>query len=228
MHIEHVRLTLDGGLKTSALLHRPEAARALLVFAHGAGAGMAHPFMEEVSVALARRGVATLRYNFPFMEALAGKRWARPDPPMIAHAAVRAAVRAAGALAPDLPLFAGGKSFGARMTSQMQAERQEPNVRGLVLIGYPLHLAKKPSVSRAQHLQLVQQSMLFVQGTRDALARSDLLEEVCGSQARAHVHWIEGADHGFGVLVRSGRTHGDVIDEIASVVTLWMNAQLIE
>ena len=228
MQTAQFKLNLEGDDQVSALVMRPAQAHSMYVFAHGAGAGMTHSFMEEVAIALAARGIATLRFNFPFMETLAGKRWARTDSPKVAQAAVRAAVRAAGALAPDLPLFAGGKSFGARMTSQMQAEGIEPNVRGLVFIGYPLHLANKPSLKRAQHLPLVQLPMLVLQGTRDSLARSDLLEATCAPLPLAHLHWIEGADHAFDVLVRSGRTHADVVDEIADAVTAWIKARLVE
>lgn len=189
---------------------------------------MTHSFMEEIAAALASRDIATLRFNFPFMEALAGKRWSRPDPPKVAQAAVRSVLSTAKVLAPDLPLFAGGKSFGARMTSQMFAECDDPAVRGLIFIGYPLHLANKPSVTRAQHLPLVQKPMLFVQGTRDALARPDRLEAVCAPLPMTKLQWIEGADHGFGVLVRSGRTHKDVLDDIADGVALWIEARLFE
>jgi predicted alpha/beta-hydrolase family hydrolase len=226
MQADRLTLNVNAELKTSALLLRPPLARSLLVFAHGAGAGMTHPFMEEVSHALAGRSVATLRFNFPFMDQLHGKRWNRPDPAPIAQAAVRAAIAAASEIAPDLPLFAGGKSFGARMTSQMQAEREEPAVRGLVFVGYPLHLANKPAVTRAKHLPLIHQPMLFVQGTRDALADRALLSCVCENLPLASVHWIEGADHGFDVLVRSGRTHDDVINEIADAVDAWIKAEL--
>ena len=226
MSADRLSLKINDDLTTSALLLRPPLSRALFVFAHGAGAGMMHSFMEETAHALADRAVATLRFNFPFIEQLQGKRWSRPDSAPVAQAAVRAAIAAAIALAPDLPVFAGGKSFGARMTSQMQAEREEPAVRGLVFIGYPLHLANKPAITRAQHLASVRKPMLLVQGTRDALAQRDLLSSVCETLALARLHWIEGADHGFEVLVRSGRTHSDVIDELADVIESWISVQL--
>lgn len=226
MNADRLTLSVTDGLKTSALMLRPPMARALFVFAHGAGAGMAHSFMEETAYALADRSIATLRFNFPFMDQLQGKRWSRPDSAPIAQAAVRAAVDAAMKIAPDLPVFAGGKSFGARMTSQMLAEGEEHVVRGLVFIGYPLHLANKPAIARAKHLASVRQPMLFVQGTRDALAQRDLLSLVCADLPLAHLHWIDGADHGFDVLVRSGRTHREVISEVADITFTWMTAEL--
>ncbi len=223
----------------SGLLLRPADARALLVLAHGAGAGMEHPFMEAVARLLAERGVATLRWQFPYMEA--GSR--RPDRPAVAVAAVRAAVaegarlaagaprRAAGgregddrteALTP-LPMFAGGKSFGGRMTSEAQAEAPLPHVRGLVMLGFPLHAAKKPDVRRAEHLARIEAPMLFVQGTRDALADLDLLRDALARHAPgADVHVVEGADHAFHVLKRSGRTDEEALTETADAVTAWM------
>ncbi len=226
MQADRLTLNVNDELKTSALLLRPPMARSLLTFAHGAGAGMTHSFMEETANALAGRSVATLRFNFLFMDQLQGKRWSRPDPAPVAQAVVRAAIASAAEIAPDLPLFAGGKSFGARMTSQMQAEREEPAVRGLVFIGYPLHLANKPAVSRATHLPLIHQPMLFVQGSRDALADRALLSSVCEQLPLAQVHWVEGADHGFDVLVRSGRTHDEIINEIADATCAWINDKL--
>jgi len=159
------------------------------------------------------------------MDALSGQRWGRTDPPAVAHGAVRAAVAHARKMAPDLPLFAGGKSFGARMTSQAQAQQPMEDVRGLVFVGFPLHLAKKPAITRAAHLSQVRTPMLFVQGTRDALADLTLMRSVC-ALPQSDLHVVEGADHGFSVLVRSGRSGADVIREIGDSVARWINLQL--
>ena len=217
----------DGG-RVSALFIRPHESRALLLFAHGAGANMTHAFMEDVAAALAAERIATLRFNFPFMEKMGERRWSRPDAPSIAHAVIRAAVSRAQELAPDLALFAGGKSFGARMTSQAQAHLPLDGVKGLIFVGYPLHLAKKPSVARAGHMADICAPMLFVQGSRDALADSGLIQTVCAKLPDATLHMIDGADHGFGVLVRSGRTGPDVIAEIARAVAGWVELQLTD
>ncbi|MDO9711624.1 alpha/beta hydrolase family protein [Paracraurococcus lichenis] len=203
----------------SGLLDRPDGARALLVLAHGAGAGMEHPFMAAVAAGLAARRIATLRYQFPFMEA--GSK--RPDRPALAEAAVRAAVAAATERAPDLPLFAGGKSFGGRMTSQAQAAGPLPGLRGIVFLGFPLHAAGTPSDLRAEHLARVQVPMLFLQGTRDALADLGLLRSVvAGLGTRATLHEIAGADHSFHVPVRSGRTEVQVLDAMLDALAGWM------
>jgi predicted alpha/beta-hydrolase family hydrolase len=215
-------IRLDDGASISGALIAPSRARSLFVFAHGAGAGMSHIFMEQTAAALAERDVATLRFNFPFMERTGDKRFARPDAPAAAHAATRAAIAHARTLAPDLALFAGGKSFGARMASQAAAERPLEGVRGLVFIGFPLHPAGKPSIGRAAHLRDVGPPMLFVQGARDGLADPGLVREVCGSLPRATLHEVDAADHGFGVLVRSGRKPSDVMSEIADVVAQWI------
>ena len=203
----------------SALPIRPRGARACFVFAHGAGAGMAHSFMEAIAGGLAERAVATLRYQFPYMEK--GSR--RPDTPAVAHAAVRAAVAEAARLYPGLPLIAGGKSFGARMTSQAQAGAPLPNVAGLAFLGFPLHPAGKPSVDRAAHLTDVKIPMLFLQGTRDTLAELKLLEPVVKELGRkATLHVVEGGDHSFHVLARSGRKDADVITEICDAMAAWI------
>jgi predicted alpha/beta-hydrolase family hydrolase len=204
--------------ESDVLLLRPAGAAALLVLAHGAGAGMRHPFMQAIAEALAGRGVATLRYQFPYMDA--GGR--RPDPPAVAEAAVAVAVGQARALAPDLPLFAGGTSFGGRMTSGAQAQAPLDGVRGLVFLGFPLHPAGRPGTARAAHLDRVSVPMLFLQGTRDPLAGLDLLRSVCDHLgARATLHVVEGADHSFAVLKRSGRTNAEVLAELASTIAEW-------
>ncbi len=201
------------------LLERPPDAHALLVLAHGAGAGMRHAFMEAAAQRLAERGVATLRYEFPYMAA--GGR--RPDRPPVARAAVRAAVAAGLELARGLPVFAGGKSFGGRMTSQEASAGGLSGVAGLVFLGFPLHPAGRPGTERADHLAGVRQPMLFVQGTRDRLAELELLRPVLdGLGPRATLHVEEGADHGFHVLKRSGRTDAGVLDAIADAVAAWM------
>jgi len=193
----------------SALLLRSDDARALYVFAHGAGAGMSHKALEANAKALAERGIATLRYQFPYME----KGSKRVDPPKVAHAAVRAAVADAGRLAPELPLFAGGRSFGGRMTSQAQALEPLPRVQGLAFLGFPLHPAGKPGIERAEHLAHVGIPMLFVSGDRDALADVDLLKPVvAGLGDRATLHLVAGADHSFRVAAKEA----EAIDALAA------------
>jgi hypothetical protein len=208
-----------GGDQVSALFLRPAQAKALYLFAHGAGAGMTHPSMESNAQGLAVRGIATLRYQFLYMEK--GSR--RPDPPPRAHAAVRAAAVEARQLAPDLPLFAGGRSFGGRMTSQAQAIEPLPAVRGLAFLGFPLHPAGKPGVQRAEHLAQVLIPMLFVSGDHDALAEIDLLEPVvAGLGARATLHLARDADHSLKVPARSGRTAADAEAEALDAMAAWM------
>lgn len=220
---EMFRIGLSGGLAVSALLRRPQDARAALVLAHGAGAGMEHPFMEELSAALATQGIATLRFQFPFME----QRSKRPDTPAVAQAAIRAAVAQAQARMPGVPLLAGGKSFGGRMTSQAQSASPLPGVRGLVFFGFPLHPAGKPSSSRADHLARVAVPMLFLQGTRDALADLPLVRATTSRLgARATLHVVEGADHAFHVLVRSGRTDAQALEELAATARRWIDAKV--
>jgi hypothetical protein len=207
----------------SALLERPPDAWLLYVLAHGAGAGMRHSFLESISGALASRGVATLRYQFPYMEA--GSR--RPDPPTVAEATVRAAVSTAAEAAPDLPLIAGGKSFGGRMTSGAAATSL-PGVRGLAFLGFPLHPPGRPGTRRADHLVRVDLPMLFLQGTRDQFAQSDLITGVCQRLgSRATLHPIEGADHSFGVLKSSGRTPASVLDELADTLVQWVRSRVL-
>ena len=205
----------------SALLDRPPKARACFVFSHGAGAGMTHPFMETVASGLGERGIATLRYQFSYME----KGSKRPDPPPIAHAAVRAAVAEAARRCPGLPLIAGGKSFGGRMTSQAQAIAPLDGVHGLAFLGFPLHPAGKPSSDRAKHLADIKIPMLFVQGTRDSLAELKLLEPVVKKLGpTATLHRVEGADHSFHVPARSGRNDAEVMREILDAFSDWVGA----
>ena len=202
----------------SGLLLRPDGARLIYVLAHGAGAGMRHPFLESISQRLAERSIATLRYQFPYMETRAR----RPDPPAVAAATVRAVMVEAARVAPGLPLVAGGKSFGGRMTSTAQAEAPLPGVRGLVFLGFPLHPPGRPGDSRAEHLAQVQIPVLFLQGTRDEFADLKLLRPVVKRLgAGATLHLVEGGDHSFHVLKRSGRTDADVMSELADVVTEW-------
>src|SRR5947207_4068215 len=208
----------DGVGSVSALLLRPDVARLLYVLAHGAGAGMRHPFLESIAQRLAARGIATLRYQFPYMERRAG----RPDSPAIAAATVRAAVAEAARVAPGLPLVAGGKSFGGRMTSTAQAEAPLPGVRGLLFLGFPLHPPGKPGDKRAEHLDRVQIPMLFLQGDRDEFADLKLLKPVVKRLGeRAKLHLVEGGDHSFKVLKRSGRTDADVMSELADAMVRW-------
>jgi uncharacterized protein len=204
--------------EVSALLLRPADARWLLVFAHGAGAGMRHRFMAEMSGHLAEVGIATFRYQFPYMEA--GSR--RPDSRATLLATVRAAVAAASEAAPDLPLLAGGKSMGGRMASLAAAEAPLPGVRGLVFFGFPLHAAGRPSSERGDHLAAALQPMLFLQGERDQLADLTLLRPICARLgARATLHVVPTADHGFHVLKRSGRSDDEVLAELAHNVAAW-------
>jgi predicted alpha/beta-hydrolase family hydrolase len=210
-----------GAGQVSGLLLRPSRAKALYLFAHGAGAGMTHRAMESNAQGLAERGIATLRYQFPYMEK--GSR--QPDPPKIAHAAVRAAAEKARELAPDLPLFAGGRSFGGRMTSQTQTEAPLAGVRGLAFLGFPLHPAGKPGIERAEHLSRVQVPMLFVSGSRDALAELDLLNSVVRSLGeQATLHLVMDADHSFKVAAKSGRTPSDAEADALDAMADWMLA----
>ena len=212
---------VNGGDRVSGLLEVPEDARACYVLAHGAGAGMAHPFMAAIANALARHGIATLRYQFPYME----QRSKRPDPPKVAQAAVRAAAAEAMRRLPGIPLFAGGKSFGGRMTSQAQAVSPLPEVRGLVFLGFPLHPAGRPSDERGAHLFDVRIPMLFLQGTRDALAELSLLQPLVRRLGtRVRLKLFEDADHSFHVPARSGVRDSDVIAQMADEVAQWIQA----
>ncbi len=222
-HAEPVAIAVEDGLRVSGLLLVPPGARACHVLAHGAGAGMDHPFMAAVAAELARRGIATLRYQFPAMER--GAR--RPDPPPLAQATVRAAAAKALRLLPGLPLVAGGKSFGARMTSQAQASAPLQGVRGLAFLGFPLHPAGRPSQERAKHLFAVQIPMLFLQGTRDALATLDQLQPLCDALgARATLKFFQDADHSFHVPARSGRKDAQVRSEMLDALAAWIDGLL--
>ena len=219
---EPLTLTVDDQTMVSALWLQPPKPRWTYVFAHGAGAGMHHSFMAALSQALVDASVATLRYQFPYMER--GSK--RPDSPAVAHAAVRAAVAAARKRLPGTPLFAGGKSFGGRMTSQAQAAEAMPGVRGLVFVGFPLHPAGKPGIDRAAHLAQVAVPMLFLQGTRDELADLALLQGVVqglGNQATLHIE--DDADHAVHVRTRSGRNDAQVVLALADAMAAWFLAQ---
>lgn len=214
-----VTITIDDARRVSGLLLAPGEARTCYVLAHGAGAGMTHPFMVSIANGLAERGVATLRYQFPYMEQ--GSK--RPDTPKIAQAAVRAAVAAAAQLVPDLALFAGGKSFGGRMTSQAQAALPLPGVRGLVFLGFPLHPAGRPSDERGTHLFDVQIPMLFLQGTRDGLATLELLEPLVERLgARATLKLFQDADHSFHVPARTGLKDAEVRTDMLDALVNWI------
>ncbi len=217
MKADPVIITVDEARTVSGLMQAPDSAFACYVFAHGAGAGMTHRFMEEVASGLAKRGVASLRFQFPYMES--GSK--RPDRPALAHATVRAAVAMAERIAPGLPLFAGGKSFGARMTSQAQAEAPLQGVLGLAFLGFPLHQANRPSDDRAQHLNAVRVPMLFIQGTRDALADMKLLVPVVDTLG-ATLKIIGGADHSFHVPARLGMTDAQVLGQALDWMADWM------
>jgi uncharacterized protein len=216
---QSITITLPDAQRVSGLLCVPPEPRACYVFAHGAGAGMAHAFMNAIADGFAARQIATLRYQFPYMEQ--GGR--RPDSPKLAHSAVRAAVLEAAQRLPGIPLFAGGKSFGGRMTSQAQAASPLPSVGGLVFFGFPLHPPEKPSTERAKHLSEVTIPMLFLQGTRDEFAQLPLLEPVCRELGtRATLKLLADADHSFHVLARSGRKDADVRGELLDTTVEWL------
>lgn len=204
----------------SAIRTRPDKARACYVLAHGAGADMRHAFMERVAAGLANRGIATFRFNFPYME----KKQGRPDQPAVAHAAIRAAVAEAARLCPGLKLVAGGKSFGGRMTSQAQSKAALPDVKGLAFLGFPLHADKKPSTERAEHLADIAIPMLFLQGTRDGLADLGTLKPVIAALgAKAMLHEVAGGDHSFAVLKKSGRSNDEALTEVLDTLAAWID-----
>jgi predicted alpha/beta-hydrolase family hydrolase len=214
-----VRIRVDESSEVSGLFMRPPNVWACYVFAHGAGAGMDHSFMTLFAQALASRAVATLRFQFPYVES--GSK--RVDGPQVAQQAVRAAVEKAAELLPAVPLFAGGKSFGGRMTSQAQALGLLPGVAGLVFVGFPLHPAGKPSTARADHLSDVTVPMLFLQGTKDALAELQLVKDAtAGLGPNVTLHLVDQADHSFHVPVRSGRTDAQVLEELVTTMISWM------
>jgi predicted alpha/beta-hydrolase family hydrolase len=215
---EQLRFGVEDVGEVSALLLRPAKARWLLALAHGAGAGMSHPFMEKLAGELAGAGLATLRYQFPYME----ERRHIPDAPAALTATVVAAVRTAAKAAPDLPLLAGGKSMGGRMTSQAAAQRALDGVRGLVFFGFPLHPPNRPATKRAEHLEKITEPMLFLQGTRDTFADLKLLRPICAKLgSRATLHVFETADHSFHVLKKSGKSDEEVMRELAATVASW-------
>lgn len=217
---QELKLDVARSGPVSAVLMRPDDARACYVLAHGTGAGMRHASMETIAAGLGDRGIATLRFNFPYMEAKKG----RPDQPDVAHAAIRAAVAEAARLCPGSKLVAGGKSFGGRMTSQAQAKAPLPDVKGLAFLGFPLHADGKPSIARAEHLASVTIPLLFLQGTRDKLVDLDLLRPVVEALgARATLHEIAGGDHGFAVLKKSGRSNDEALAEVLDTLAAWID-----
>jgi len=216
-----IRISVTDAIRVSGLLQTPTRTRGCYVLAHGAGAGMNHPFMVAVAAELARRGIATLRYQFPYMERGAK----RPDPPQLAQATVRAAVAAALRLLPELPLIAGGKSFGGRMTSQAQSKAPLQGLCGLAFLGFPLHPAGRPSQNRAEHLFEVQIPMLFLQGTRDTLASLDQLEPLCKKLGRrATLKLFADADHSFHVPARTGRNDAQVLGDVLDTLAAWLDS----
>jgi uncharacterized protein len=220
---EKLRFGVEGAGEVSALFLRPSSARWLLVLAHGAGAGMSHPFLEKLAGELGQLGVATLRYQFPYME----ERRRVPDRPDVLTATVAAAVRTAWESAPELPLIAGGKSMGGRMTSQAASQGLLTGLKGLVFFGFPLHPPNRPSTKRAEHLAKVPQPMLFLQGTRDTLADLRLLRPICDALvSRATLHVLETADHSFHMLKSSGKTDADALRELAQTTVSWADRVL--
>lgn len=218
-----LEIEVPGVGEVSGLWQSPDRPSACLALAHGAGAGMTHRSMTAIADGLEELGIATLRYQFPFMEK--GSR--RPDSPAVAHATVRAAVAVAASLADRLPLFAGGRSFGGRMTSQAQAVEPLPGVRGLVFFAFPLHPAGKPSVARAEHLSNITIPMLFLQGSNDALAELHLLQQtVTALDGRATLHLIDEADHAFHVPARTGRKDSDALAAALKMAAEWMISKL--
>ncbi len=224
--VQELKFAVGSKERVSALLMRPKDARACYVFAHGAGAGMRHAAMEAIAAGLAERGIATLRYQFPYME----KGGKRPDPPALAQATVRAAVAEAAKVCAGLPLIAGGKSFGGRMTSQAQAKTPLEGVKGIAFFAFPLHPAGEIAVNRAAHLFSVEIPMLFLQGTRDALADTSTLKHIVkdfrsleDDTKLVTLHLVEGADHSFHVLKSSGRNDREVLAEVLDAFAAWVD-----
>ena len=218
---QSLRIHVDDATEVSGLLVAPSESKACFVVAHGAGAGMLHPFMANLATDLGARRIATLRYQFPYIE----EHRKRPDLPPLCHATVRAAVAAAGALLPSLPLIAGGKSFGGRMTSQAQAASPLAGVRGLAFLGFPLHPPKEPSDTRAAHLLKLRIPMLFLQGARDAFAEISLLHPLVKRLGdRATLHLLRDADHSFHVPARSSVTQSDINVEMLDALSAWVDA----
>jgi uncharacterized protein len=216
---QELKLDIERIGTVSAILTQPDNARACYVLAHGAGADMRHSFMDKVAAGLADRGIATFRFNFPYME----KKQGRPDQPAVAHAAIRAAVEQAARLCPGVMLVAGGKSFGGRMTSQAQSKAPLPDVKGLAFLGFPLHADGKPSTERAEHLAGIATPMLFLQGTRDKLADLGHLKPVIAALGpKATLHEVEGGDHSFAVLKKSGRTNDEALTEVLDTLAAWI------
>lgn len=219
-----VTISVNEQTRVSGLMQQPNRAKACLVLAHGAGADMHHPFMAALAGDLVQIGIATLRFQFPYTE----RHGKRPDSPALCHAAIRAAVATAHKLAPSLPLLAGGKSFGGRMTSQAQAETALPHVCGLVFLGFPLHPPKQPSIDRGAHLFQVKIPMLFLQGTRDALAELPLIEPLAKRLGeRTTLTVLKDADHSFHVPIRSGRTDEQVRSEMIEAFATWADSVVI-
>lgn len=218
--VAELKLDIERIGTVSAILTQPDNARACYVLAHGAGADMRHAFMEKVAAGLAERGIATFRFNFLYME----KKHGRPDQPAVAHTAIRAAVGEAARLCPGLKLVAGGKSFGGRMTSQAQSKAALSGVKGLAFLGFPLHADKKPSSERADHLSGITIPMLFLQGTRDGLADLSYLKPVVEKLGpKATLHQVEGGDHSFAVLKKSGRTNDEALTEVLDTLAAWID-----
>jgi uncharacterized protein len=221
--VQPATITVDDTRRVSALTLIPPSARACFVFAHGAGAGMTHPFMEAMAEGLGKVGVATLRFQFPYMEA----RSRRPDTPALCHATVRAAVAEAARVSNGLPLIAGGRSFGGRMSSQAQAKSALPGVLGLAFLGFPLHPAKQPSDERAQHLFEVKTPLLFLQGDRDELANLGLLQTLVERLGtRATLKLIPNANHSYRVPARTGRSEAQIMSELVKTVDDWIRTVL--
>lgn len=217
---KELKLDIERIGTVSAILVQPANARGCYILAHGAGAGMRHSFMDKAAAGLADRGIATFRFNFPYME----NNQRRPDQPMVAHATIRAAVEEAARLCPGVTLVAGGKSFGGRMTSQAQSKAPLPGVKGLAFLGFPLHADNKPSTERAEHLTRVDIPMLFLQGTRDRLADLGYLKPVVEALGpKAKLHEVAGGDHSFAVLRTSGRNNEEALEEVLDTLTAWID-----